>query len=123
VVIVPRKSGPDGRETLSLPKGHPDPGESMPEAATREVREETGIDAELIQKVGDVTYWYQREGRRILKKVSFYLFEYRSGDTADHDDEVLEARWIPLAEAVRTLTFKGEREMAATALSRSRGDQ
>jgi 8-oxo-dGTP pyrophosphatase MutT (NUDIX family) len=119
VVIVPRRSGPDGRETLSLPKGHPDPGESMKQAATREVREETGIEAELIEKLGDVTYWYQREGRRILKKVTFYLFDFHSGDIADHDDEVLEARWVPLAQAAETLSFKGEREMAARALART----
>jgi 8-oxo-dGTP pyrophosphatase MutT (NUDIX family) len=123
VVIVPRKSGPDGRETLSLPKGHPDPGESMLEAATREVREETGIEAEPRDKLGDVTYWYQRDGRRILKKVAFYVFEYRSGVVDDHDDEVLEARWIPLAEAAETLTFRGERAMAVKALSRLQPDQ
>jgi 8-oxo-dGTP pyrophosphatase MutT (NUDIX family) len=123
VVIVPRRSGPDGRETLSLPKGHPDPGESMKDAAKREVREETGIDAELVDKLGDVTYWYQRDGHRILKKVSFYFFEHLGGRLSDHDDEVLDARWIPLEEAARTLSFKGEREMAAKALSRLQADR
>jgi 8-oxo-dGTP pyrophosphatase MutT (NUDIX family) len=122
-VIVPHKLSPDGRRTLALPKGHPDEGETMKEAATREVREETGLEAELIDKLGDVEYWYQRKGRRILKKVSFYLFEYRSGSVEDHDDEIEEARWMPLEEAAGELSFKGEREMVERALSRVAPDR
>ena len=122
-VIVPRKLSPEGGKVLALPKGHPDPGESMVEAATREVREETGLEVELVEKLGDVRYWYQREGRRIFKIVSFYLFRYLSGDTADHDHEIEEARWMPLAEAAEALSFPGEREMAERALSRLSADR
>jgi 8-oxo-dGTP pyrophosphatase MutT (NUDIX family) len=122
-VIVPHKLSPDGRRTLALPKGHPDEGETMKEAATREVREETGLEAEPIEKLGDVEYWYQRKGRRILKKVSFYLFEYRSGSVEDHDDEIEEARWMPLEQAARELSFPGEREMVERALSRVAPDR
>jgi 8-oxo-dGTP pyrophosphatase MutT (NUDIX family) len=117
-VIVPTRRGPKGERTLTLPKGHPDHGESMKEAAVREVREEAGIEVELISKLGDVKYFYHREGRRIFKLVTFYEFEYRTGDVADHDHEVEEARWMPLAEAADQLTFAGEREMVARALSR-----
>jgi 8-oxo-dGTP pyrophosphatase MutT (NUDIX family) len=87
------------------------------------VREETGIDAELVEKLGDVRYFYQREGRRILKQVTFFLFRYRSGDTEDHDDEIEEARWMPLAEAQHALSFEGERQMVARALSRLSADR
>ena len=102
---------------LALPKGHPDSGEPALEAATREVREETGLDAEPVEKLGDIRYWYSREGERVLKIVSFYLFRYRSGSVRDHDHEVESAVWIPLEEAAEKLTYKGEREMAAAALS------
>jgi 8-oxo-dGTP pyrophosphatase MutT (NUDIX family) len=117
VVIVPRKPGPEGQRTLALPKGHLDDGESMEQAAAREVQEETGVEAELVARLGDVKYWYRRKnGRPRPKQVTFYLFEYRSGDVADHDHEVLEALWMPLEEARTALTFPGEREMVERAL-------
>ena len=102
----------------SLPKGHPDGEESAADAALREVREETGVDATLVEKLGDIRYWYMRGGRRIAKVVSFFLLDYVSGELEDHDQEVEHAEWMGLDEAARQLTYKGERDMAAAALSR-----
>jgi 8-oxo-dGTP pyrophosphatase MutT (NUDIX family) len=118
VVIVPTRRGPGGARVLALPKGHPEPGESPAQAALREVREEAGVSGELTESLGVVEYTYERKGRRIAKQVEFFLIEYRDGDPADHDHEVEQARWMPLAEAVSALSYPGEREIVATVLSR-----
>ena len=118
IVIVPTRRAADGSRVLALPKGHPDGSESALEAALREVREEAGVEAEVVSSLGEVRYWYQRGGRRIAKVVEFFLLRYVSGDVEDHDHEVEHARWVPAAEAVRTLTYAGERDMVRAALSR-----
>jgi 8-oxo-dGTP pyrophosphatase MutT (NUDIX family) len=110
-VVQPRES------VIALPKGHPEDGEAAVDAAAREVREEAGVQGDPVEKLGDIRYWYSREGERVLKIVSFFFFRYRSGSVREHDHEVESAAWIPLEEAVEKLTYKGEREMAAAALS------
>lgn len=123
ITIVPVKRAADGTRVLGLPKGHLDGEEEPEEAARREVAEETGVDAELLGLLGDVEYRYDRHGRGIRKVVRFYLFAYRSGDLADHDHEIEEARWIPLEEAAERLTYPGEREVVRRALSRGAADR
>src|ERR1700676_1328098 len=117
LAIVPTRRASDGSRVLGLPKGHVDPGETAVQAAQREVREETGIVAEPVEELGEARYWYRRNGRTIPKSVSFYLFKYVGGDTADHDDEVEEVRWIPLSQAQEELPHAAEREMVALALA------
>jgi 8-oxo-dGTP pyrophosphatase MutT (NUDIX family) len=123
VVIVPTRRAADGSRVLALPKGHPDGVESPVQAALREVREEAGVDAEVLGSLGEVRYWYQRGGRRIAKVVEFFLLRYVSGTVDDHDHEVEHARWVPAAEAVRSLTYAGERDMVREALSRMQREQ
>jgi 8-oxo-dGTP pyrophosphatase MutT (NUDIX family) len=119
LAIVPTRRAATGTRVLALPKGHIDPGESAVQAAVREVREETGIvvvvGAEPAEKLGEVRYWYRRDGRTVPKSVVFFLFRYASGDTADHDEEVEEARWISLSEARTALSYASERDMVARA--------
>ncbi|HSZ12419.1 MAG TPA: NUDIX domain-containing protein [Solirubrobacteraceae bacterium] len=117
VVIVPTRRAADGSRVLALPKGHVDPGETPIEAATREVREETGIVAQPVRRLGESRYWYRRDGRTIGKSVAFFLFDYVDGDIADHDDEVEEVRWIGLRDALTELSHTAEREMVELALA------
>ncbi len=123
VVIVPTRRAANGAKVLALPKGHVDPGETPVQAAAREVREEAGVDAEYVGDLGAVRYWYMRNGKRIAKQVDFFLFTYAGGDVADHDHEVEQARWMPLSEAAAQLTYDGERDMAARALSQISSDE
>ncbi len=123
IVIVPVRRDANGNRVLALPKGHPDGDETPEEAAAREVAEETGITAELIGELGEARYTYERKGQRVAKRVAFFLFEYRSGDIADHDHEIEEARWMPLEEAARALTYEGERAVVQRALSRLASDR
>ena len=110
VTIVPR-----GKTVLALPKGGADADETGEQTAVREVREEAGVNATVRAELGEVTYWYRRGGRSVRKTVRFYLCDYVSGSTDDHDHEVEEARWIPLADAEKSLAYPGEREMIARA--------
>ena len=116
---------PQGRpEGLwALPKGNIDPGESPAETAVREVREETGIESRLVEKLGDVKYVYTRRGgERVFKVVSFFLLRAVRGRIGEIDEamkvEVAEARWLPLDDAPRLLAYGGEREMAKKARGR-----
>jgi 8-oxo-dGTP pyrophosphatase MutT (NUDIX family) len=105
-----------------LPKGNIDPAESAAETALREVREETGVEGRLLEKLGDVKYVYTWDGERIFKIVSFFLLRAGRGRIGDIDEsmqvEVAEARWLPLDEAPRLLAYRGEREMAVKARDR-----
>src|SRR5579884_2909128 len=120
-VIVPKRPGSQGGKVLGLPKGHPDGDETDVEAAVREVREETGLVAEPVAKLGEIRYRYERRGQPIDKRVVFYLLEYRSGELS-HDHEIERVQWMPLQEAQHALTYAGEREMVARALSRRGSD-
>lgn len=117
VVIVPTRRAADGKSVLALPKGHADEGETPLQAAIREVREEAGVAVEHIADLGEIRYWYVRGGRRIAKAVEFFLFAYLCGDVEDHDQEVQEARWMPLRQARQELSYPGEREMVSRAIA------
>jgi 8-oxo-dGTP pyrophosphatase MutT (NUDIX family) len=114
---------PAGRKppVWALPKGIIAQGEKPEQAALREVEEETGIQARLVTKLGDIRYVYTWDGERVFKVVSFYLLRYsrgRLGNIAPEQRiEVDEARWLPLEEASKLLAYGGEREMAEKALA------
>lgn len=102
-----------------LPKGIVDPGEAPQVTAVREVREEAGVETELVKLIETIEYWYRsvKYGKpvRYHKFVHFYLLEYKSGDVADHDHEVEESRWVSFDEAMEMLDFKSERDVVEKA--------
>ncbi len=117
-----------GRTRWQLPKGKQEPGETLEATAAREVAEETGLSGIVRAPLEAIDIWFNvnDDGRPVRrhKLVHFYLLEYRSGSTSDHDDEVDDACWFPAGEALALLTFPSERRVAARALEllADRGD-
>ena len=103
-----------------LPKGLIDAGETPEIAALREVREEAGIETELLSKIETIEYWYVGDNRgeraRFHKLVHFFLLKFIEGDVENHDFEVAEARWVKAEEALKMLAFKSEREIVEKAI-------
>ncbi len=113
IALVAVKDG----KVWSLPKGLMEKGEEASETAVREVREETGLSGKIIEKVGDITYWYyiKEDNAKCRKTVHFFLLEYVSGSTSDHNWEVDKAEWFPIREALRRLSYKGDQEIVQKA--------
>ncbi len=118
VEIALIKTASEGR--WQLPKGIVDPGETLEQAALREVREEAGIECEIVAPIETIDYWYvDRYGTqpfRVHKHVHFFLLKYIAGDVTDHDGEVVEARWIESGEAAVLLSFEKEKAIVKNAL-------
>lgn len=109
--ITPRRWG--------LPKGGRQRGESLEQAASREVAEETGLEGRLIRPLGEITYWFRWDGQRHFKTVYFYLMEATGGDISQHDHEYDLVEWFSIPDARRNMSYPSEIEMvdrAAAAL-------
>ncbi|MGE5445094.1 MAG: NUDIX hydrolase [Ignavibacteriales bacterium] len=121
VVIV--SIGNDHR--WQLPKGIINTDESAESAAMREVREEAGVETEMIGAIDKVEYWYYSIDRgervRFHKFVHFYLLSYKSGDVRDHDREINEVCWVEIDKAYHMLAFKSEKRIAKQAKAMIKG--
>ena len=110
VVLASRRTR-RGDLAWGLAKGGIEDGESMEDAAVREVREETGIRAEIETSLGETRYFYVWEDVRIRKTVHFFLMRSVGGDSDDRDDEMEEVRWFPLERALKRAAYRGERDV------------
>lgn len=120
IEVVLIKTASEGR--WQLPKGIIDPGETSDTAALREVREEAGITCEIIEPLDVIEYWFvgafDGPRKRYHKKVHFFLMKFIDGDVANHDHEVVEARWVPISDAETMLAFETEKGLIGMAKTR-----
>lgn len=120
LLIKPSGKTHDSERKWTFPKGWMDAGEKPEETAVREVKEEAGIEAKIIEKLGSIKYTFKWEGENIFKIVAYYLMEYISGDPKDHDFEVAEAGWFALVDAEKMLSYKTDKEIFEKAKSKLR---
>ena len=113
-------AGRESDRTWVFPKGTPDPGETIEETALREVREESGLDVEIVRPIGVIDYWFAVPGERVHKFVHFFLMRASGGDVSRHDHEYDHVRWVPISEARRLLTYDTYREMLDRAVEAAR---
>ncbi len=128
-VVIKRENGQiyilvcqhSGHHGWVFPKGHIGDklqGESKEEAALREVKEETGIDAAIGEALDPVAYWFDKAGEKIKKTVYYYLMEYRDGDFDKRDMEMEAVEWLPLDEVEERLTYDSDRIVFDQALQK-----
>lgn len=107
-----------GRLIWSFPKGHVEPGETEAQTAVREVGEETGITAEVVERLGDIDFWFMADGRRIHKTVHHFLMVSRGGQLCADDPEVESVEWVPISAVPGRLAYSDERALLAKARER-----
>lgn len=114
IVLASRRTR-RGELAWGLAKGGIEDNESPEEAAVREVREETGLLAEIEGSLGETRYFYVWEDVRIRKTVHFFLMRHTGGNIDDRDDEMEEIRWFPLERALKRAAYRGERDVLVRA--------
>lgn len=109
VALISKRKG----KIWCLPKGHIEEGENLKMAAVREVKEETGLAGEVVERISDIIYWYTNRNKKgelvkIFKRVYFFLIKYVDGETKAHDFEAEDAQWFPIEKAKKILSYKNE---------------
>ncbi len=104
----------------SLPKGLIEKGETSEQAALREVSEETGLKKlKIIEKLGDIKYYYKLKGETIFKIVVFFLMEAEDSDLTPQW-EIQDAKWFPIGDALENIGYKNSKDIVSLAIERIR---
>src|SRR5688572_19795940 len=105
-----------GKTRWGLPKGAVSAGETSEQAALREVREETGIEARIVKPLDTIEYFFRAGDTLIQKRVDFYLMEYVAGELEPQLSEVDDVEWVELSASLQRASFDSERKLLEMAL-------
>jgi 8-oxo-dGTP pyrophosphatase MutT (NUDIX family) len=116
-LLISRRSAA-GALQWTLPKGGLEQGEDQRSAALREVREETGLDCDIVGELGTIDYWFvwRPDQVRYHKFVHYFVMRHRGGEPSPRDDEAEDVEWFPLSQALERLTHANERQLVRAAL-------
>jgi 8-oxo-dGTP pyrophosphatase MutT (NUDIX family) len=108
-----------GKLEWCIPKGHLEQDETSEQAAIREVFEETGLEAQIIQHLGEVNYQFIQDGSKISKTVHVYLMQQTGGELSfdkDPHKEASELEWVQVSELLARLSHGNEKRIAKLAI-------
>ena len=108
-----------GKLEWCIPKGHLEQDETSEQAAIREVFEETGLEAQIIQHLGEVNYQFIQDGSKISKMVHVYLMQQTGGELSfdkDPHKEASELEWVQVSELLARLSHGNEKRIAKLAI-------
>ena len=121
-----------GRETRAkrlewcVPKGHPEGDETIEQAAVREIAEETGLEANILEHLGEIRYEFQTPEKTVVKTVHHFLMQQTGGELTienDPDQEAVDVQWFSLDELEKQLTHENERRLARKVIEWARAEE
>jgi 8-oxo-dGTP pyrophosphatase MutT (NUDIX family) len=115
-----------GRIDWCVPKGHPEGDETIEQAAIREIAEETGLEVDILEHLGDIRYEFQTPEKTVVKTVHHFLMQQTGGELTienDPDQEAVDVRWFSLDELEKQLTHENERRLARKVIEWARAEE
>ncbi len=115
-----------GRIDWCVPKGHPEGDETIEQAAVREIAEETGLEVDILEHLGDIRYEFQTPEKTVVKTVHHFLMQQTGGELTvenDPDQEAVDVRWFSLDELEKQLTHENERRLARKVIEWARAEE
>ena len=99
---------------ISFPKGHVEEGETDKETAFREVKEETGIEAEILSDKTFTNGYKPKEG--VWKDVYYFVGKRIGGELKPQLEEVSICDFYEIEDALKNLTYSIDKEILRNAL-------
>jgi|SRR3989338_4922304 len=107
----------DHNDKWTFPKGAIEKGESKEQAALREVQEETGIKAEIIDKLDDNKFFFTRDGEKVFKIVHLFLMRTEQKELRAQW-EVKDVKWFDIDDVLKNIGYKNQADIIKKAIEK-----